>query len=58
MEADDAGAHAGESFEPRSIEGDDEEAKGSFGHTYCTRSWQLCALLPKCRPTNTATMMM
>ena len=59
VEADDAGAHADGSLEPRAIEGDDEEVKGSFGHTYCTCSRRLCALLPKYhRPTNTATMMM
>lgn len=57
VEAGDAGAHADEAFEPRAIEGDDEEVKGSFGHTYCTRSRRLCALLPRYRPTNTATTM-
>ena len=58
VEADDAGAHVDGSLEPRAIEGDDEEVKGSFDHTYCTRSRRLCALLPKYRPRNTATMMM
>ena len=59
VEADDAGAHADEPLEPTAVEGDDGEVKESFGHTYCTRSRRLCALLPKYhRPTNTATMMM